>query len=165
MEVLNCHSSDQMLDGIVLAVQTLNLHCFKSEILFGKLHEWNYGITVENGNDRHIHTENNCTGTCVPCVRWHWHWQRAFNLIVVLSGHTRSHWIFFLCFVFGTVVEHFVKITISWNCYSNFANASFAFAIVFELFHWIPLYLQIEWTYAIIFIKNFWHFPNEKWTK
>lgn len=42
-----------------------------------------------------IHTENNCTGTCVPCVRWHWHWQRAFNLIVVLSGHTRSHWVFF----------------------------------------------------------------------
>lgn len=38
MEVLNCHSSDQMLDGIVLAVQTPNLHCFKSEILFG-----NYG--------------------------------------------------------------------------------------------------------------------------
>lgn len=95
MEVLNCHSSDQMLDGIVLAVQTLNLHCFKSEILLGKLHEWNYGITVENGNDRHILTENNCTGTCVPCVRWHWHWQRAFNLIVVLSGHTRSHWVFF----------------------------------------------------------------------
>lgn len=164
MEVLNCHSSDQMLDGIVLAVQTLNLHCFKSEILFGKLHEWNYGITVENGNDRHTHGEQ---------LYWYLRSLRTLTLTLTTSIQfdCSALWSyqeplsFFLCFVFGTVVEHFVKITISWNCYSDFANASFAFAIVFELFHWIPLYLQIEWTYAIIFIKNFWHFPNEKWTK
>lgn len=171
MEVLNCYGSDQMLDWIVLAAQTLNLHCFKSEILFGKLRESKI-LRLRLNMERH---EKQLYWYLLSCVRWHWHWQRAFNVIVVLWSYQEP-------------LSNFVE-TVFCVCVRGVRHSCRAFCQNYDfmklLFWFCKCFIYIcncIWTFppnsikcvdwmnvrAIIFIKNFSTFSKWKmneWNK